>query len=244
MNIQLDDGVQFGLGVFETICLRDGKPEFLDWHLERMNDSLQALGIDQKVTREEVEAWLAAADPASFEELQALKIMVSAKNKIMTLRHNPYTDEKIARGFKLDFSKVRRNDTSPLVYHKTMNYGDNILEKRRTRDLPIDEVIFLNMKGQICEGSTTNVFFVKNGGIFTPMKRCGLLPGVMRRFVMEHFPTPEMILYPETVDDAEECFVTNSLMGIMPVTQFGDREFPIGPVTREVMDAYRKADKY
>lgn len=241
MNIQLDDGVQFGLGVFETICLRDGKPEFLDWHLERMNHSLQALGIDQTVTREEVETWLSDSTP---EKLQALKIMVSAQNKLMTLRHNPYTDEKIARGFKLDFTQVRRNETSPLVCHKTMNYGDNILEKRRTRNLPIDEVIFLNMKGQISEGSTTNVFFVKNGGIFTPMKSCGLLPGVMRRFVMEHFPTPEMILYPETVDDAEECFVTNSLMGIMPVTQFGDKEFPIGPVTRKVMDAYQSAEKY
>ncbi|MCQ2500262.1 MAG: aminotransferase class IV [Lachnospiraceae bacterium] len=240
MNIQLDDGVQFGLGVFETICLRKGRPEFLEWHLERINGSLTSFGIPQQVTIEEVQEWLSEeSKDEPIEDLAALKIMVSDKNKHFLIRHNPYTEEVIEKGFILDYSSVLRNETSPLVYHKTMNYGDNILEKRATKQRGIDEVIFLNSKGAVTEGSTTNIFFVKEGHILTPHHSCGLLPGVMRRFVMEQVQVEEKVIEPDDIAHMEECFVTNSLMGIMTVNTIGNHSFKNDAITRQLQELYR-----
>ncbi len=165
--------------------------------------------------------------------------MVSGENKLFTLRENPYTEEKTEKGFSLAYSPVYRNETSPLVAHKTMNYGDCILEKRRCSSLGVDELLFFNSRGELCEGTTTNVFFVKEGRLYTPEVSCGLLPGVMRRFVLTHFPVTEGRFTREELRTAEECFVTNSLMGIMPVNRIEDTVLPQGPVTRGIIDFWR-----
>lgn len=236
MEIILDEGYQFGLGVFETISVEKGRPLFLSQHLERLYHSLKELGIQGGVTEEEVMKYLSS----KTGERYALKIMVSEKNCIFTTRSNPYTPEKIAKGFQLAYSKVYRNETSPLVCHKTMNYGDCILEKRRSASLGADELILKNSRGEICEGTTTNVFFVRDGQIYTPGVSCGLLPGVLRRFIMESFPVSECILKEEDVLQMEECFVTNSLMGVMPVTRLEEKTFSPGRVTRICLEAYER----
>mgnify|MGYP000553325310 FL=1 len=63
----------------------------------------------------------------------------------------------------MDFSSVRRNETSPLTAYKTLNYGDCILEKRGAGKAGVDERIFLNTRGELAEGTLSNVFFLKEG---------------------------------------------------------------------------------
>jgi len=87
MKILLDEGYQFGLGVFETIAIEKNRPLFLDWHLERMSHSLRELGISQTVTERQVMAYLVS----HRTDRAALKIMVSEKNILFTMRPNPYT---------------------------------------------------------------------------------------------------------------------------------------------------------
>ena len=81
MNLLLDDGFQFGIGLFETICIKDKKPILLDWHLERINNSLKEFGINQTITRDEVLQWLTEHEN-EMKSLQALKLIVSEKNKL------------------------------------------------------------------------------------------------------------------------------------------------------------------
>ena len=237
MNLLLDDGFQFGIGLFETICIKDKKPILLDWHLERINNSLKEFGINQTITRDEVLQWLTEHEN-EMKSLQALKLIVSEKNKLFLFRDNPYTDEIISKGFHLDYSQVLRNETSMFTYHKSMNYGDNITEKRRTKNSDIDEVIFLNSKGQITEGSTTNVFFIKDNVIYTPKRACGLLPGVLRRYIIEHFECEETVIYPQDIQDMDECFVTNSLMGVMTVTDLAGKHFETDCIGKQIQARY------
>lgn len=244
MQITLDEGYQFGLGVFETISVEQGHPLFLPWHLERLHHSLEALGIRPRtvdITEASVLSWLSSRQKEQALDHHALKIMVSAENCLFTLRPNHYTPKQYQEGFRMDYSNVYRNETSPLVRHKTMNYGDCILEKRRAGTLGLDELILCNSQGQICEGTTTNLFFVREGILYTPPLSCGLLPGILRRFLLTTFPVREQVLTPGDALAMEECFVTNSLMGIMPVTALAGKIYPIGPVTRACMDAYRTA---
>lgn len=241
MQITLDEGYQFGLGVFETVALECGRPVFLDWHLERLGVSLKELGISRSITEGEVQDYLTSIKEGegaqAFLDHGALKIMVSEKNSLFTMRENPYTPEKRRRGFRLVYSSVYRNETSPLVRHKTMNYGDCIMEKRRAASLGADELIFRNSRGEICEGTTTNIFFVREGRLYTPPVFCGLLPGILRRFILERFPVTECVIREEDVSKMEECFVTNSLMGVMPVNCLGEKKFS----TREQAEVCQKA---
>ena len=80
------------------------------------------------VTEEAVHKFIA---DQSEEETRhgAVKVVLSGENVLFQMRGNPYTEEKYLRGFVADISKVKRNETSQLVYHKTLNYGDCILEK-------------------------------------------------------------------------------------------------------------------
>lgn len=139
----------------------------------------------------------------------------------------------------MDFSSVRRNETSPLTYYKTLNYGDCILEKRKAVKNGIDEQIFFNTRGEICEGTTTNIFFRKAEKLYTPKKECGLLSGVMRRFVMEETEVEESILLPEQIEAFDECFVTNSLMGIMAVSSLGGVVFRERTAAKQLQMIYQ-----
>lgn len=234
MNIVLDEGYLFGIGAFETVAVYD-RPVFLDRHLARLAETLEFLGIQSRVTEDEVSAYLEEKNIRAG----VLKIVVSGENKLFLTRENHYTRKDYERGFVMDFSEVRRNESSPFTYHKTLNYGECILEKRRAAARGLDEVVFLNGRGEICEGAVSNVFFVRKGKIFTPKLSCGLLPGIMRGYVTECFDVEERKIFPDSLGEFEECFVTNSLMGIMPVSRLGAYEFAKRDTIRRLQKKYR-----
>ncbi|MDO4453547.1 MAG: aminotransferase class IV [Eubacteriales bacterium] len=234
MQLLLDEGYQFGLGAFETIAVEDGIPVFLEWHLERLRRAMQFMGFWHEISPEQVK------QHAEKTGQTVLKLMVSKENLVFVTRKNHYTKEQYDRGFQMDFSPVRRNETSPLTYHKTMNYGDCILEKRRAVESGIDERIFLNTRGEICEGTTTNIFFRRAQKLYTPKKECGLLPGVMRRFVLSEAEVEESVIFPDQIKTFDECFVTNSLMGIMPVQSLDGHLFRERTMAYHLQSVYEK----
>ena len=243
MKIELDQGYQFGLGAFETIALEHGHPVFLERHLNRMEKAAEFLKLgsleSRGITCEEVLDYLVNI---AEEEKQhgALKIMLSEKNVVFQVRGNHYREEQYRQGFVMDFSEIRRNETSPLVGYKTMNYGDCILEKRAAAEAGMDERIFLNTCEEISEGTISNIFFVRGGKLETPAMGCGLLPGIIREYLCETEEAEETVIYQEMLNHYEECFVTNSLMGIMPVKQLGDRTFTQFGRTLDLREKYLK----
>ena len=76
--------------------------------------------------------------------------------------------------------------------------------------------------------------------IYTPKVSCGLLPGILREYLCDTEEVEETYIYVQDLKWYEECFVTNSLMGIMPVRQIGGIRFEEDKVTRELMRRYRK----
>ena len=243
MKIELDQGYQFGLGAFETIALEHGHPIFLERHLNRMEKAAEFLKLgsleSRGITCEEVLDYLVNI---AEEEKQhgVLKIMLSEKNVVFQVRGNHYREEQYRQGFVMDFSEIRRNETSPLVGYKTMNYGDCILEKRAAAEAGMDERIFLNTCEEISEGTVSNIFFVRGGKLETPAMGCGLLPGIIREYLCETEEAEETVIYQEMLNHYEECFVTNSLMGIMPVKQLGDRTFTQFGRTLDLREKYLK----
>lgn len=235
-----DEGYYFGIGAFETIAVEAGTPVFLEQHYERLNRALKFFELDIPMREIERKAEQCLKEPGMCEGRKVLKITVSPGNLLVASRENTYREEDYERGFCVDFSRVRRNETSPFTYHKTLNYGDCLLEKRRAKAAGIDEPVFLNMKRIISEGASTNVFFVKAGQVITPEVSCGLLPGILRGYICRVCEAEEREILPEEVRECEEMFLTNSLLGVMPVTSFGQYQFPSQKKGRELLRKYRE----
>lgn len=235
-----DEGFYFGMGAFETIAVEYGKPIFLQQHYERLQRAMDFFGIKMPMEniKQKVEQTLAAAEMQNGRKV--LKITVSPENLLVTTRENVYGRSDYERGFRADFSEVRRNETSPFTFHKTLNYGDCLMEKRRAKERGIDEPVFLNMKGEISEGASTNVFFIRQGRILTPPVSCGLLPGILRGYICDAFDAEERVVTPEEAFGCEEMFLTNSLLGVMPVVSLGTHCFASQNRSRKLLEEYQR----
>ena len=239
MLIELDEGYSFGLGLFETILLYKGKPVFLDEHLARINKSITNLELKiEKLEKDEVLQYL--NKNKNILEYEVLKIVLSEKNRLFLKREYTYTEKDYQRAFSLNISEVRRNENSIFTFHKTLNYGDNILEKRKSKKLGYDEPIFLNSKNQITEGAISNIFIVVGDKIYTPKLSCGLLNGIVRQYIVSNYDVIESEIDLEFLNNADEIFLTNSLFGIMPVNNLEKKVFKSQEISKNILQNYKK----
>ncbi|WP_010291693.1 aminotransferase class IV [Clostridium senegalense] len=221
-NITLDDGYSFGRGCFETILIKE-KPILLKEHIKRLNDSLKILKIDKTITVNEV---MEKIETLKIKD-KALKIMVSRENVIYNSREIAYKESDYSKGFNITISNVKRNENSDLTYIKSLNYLENIIEKEKAKNKGFDEVIFLNTENYIAEGAVSNIFFIKNDIIYTPSIECGILPGIIRGFLVDNIENIgyKIVKGRFTKDELLNCdgaFITNSLMGIMKINSLDD----------------------
>lgn len=232
-NAIIDQGIFFGKGVFETILVLN-KPVLLNEHMERLKSAVLALNMEP--LQEEIESFILALNIKN----KALKVTVTDSNIIITDRIIPYTDKDYTDGFKLTFSKVIRNSTSRLTYIKSTCYIENILEKQQAVEKGYNDVIFMNEKGYITETSAANIFFVKNNKIFTPTIVDGLLNGIIRTWIIQNYQVEEKSLTIDEIKKCDEAFITNSLMGVMPVSVIDDKKYKNDKVYKIIRDSYEK----
>jgi 4-amino-4-deoxychorismate lyase len=104
--------------------------------------------------------------------------------------------------------------SDPWLRHKTSVRKAYDLARR---DMPqgVDEVILLNNRGEVCEGSISSVFAEIGGRLFTPALDCGLLPGVLRAEMLEDGRCSEAVLSPADLRRGTRLFVGNSLRGLI-----------------------------
>ena len=118
MNLIFDDGYQFGLGAFETIPIYQGRPVWLEAHERRLRHTLEYLGIELSFDWERrLWEYVYSMGKGGW----VLKILASDKNINFTSRANPYASMTVRPGYVIALSSIRRNETSPLVRHKTFN---------------------------------------------------------------------------------------------------------------------------
>lgn len=240
MKVHSDEGFFFGIGVFETIAVEHGNPLFLGKHYDRLKKGMDFFHITVPMHRIETEVDLCLEQPEMKIGRKVLKITVSPENLLVTTRENPYKESDYQKGFSLEISNVRRNETSPFTYHKTLNYGDNLWEKRGFKEKGVDEPVFLNTGGAVSEGASTNIFLVKSGRIITPSVESGLLPGILRGYICEKYEVEERLIQREELFGCEEMFVTNSLLGVMPVRSLGEHGFSQRRISSQLLREYQE----
>lgn len=232
----LSQAFMFGYGLFETLKVKNGQIIFFDEHMNRLKSGAEILRL--KLDRELDDILKDCMKVIQFKELShgVLKISlvkdISGDSLLVTCRENTYKSDDYLRGFKTEFSDMKRNNHSLLVTVKTNNYLENILEKQKSAERGFDEVLFLNTDNSVAEGAVSNVFWMKDETVYTPCESCGILPGIVREKVIlclkrlgielkkGEFTKDELL-------EADEVFLTNSVMDIMPVCAIEDKEFLI-----------------
>ncbi len=125
-----------------------------------------------------------------------------------------------------------RNHLSPLVGLKSLNSLENILGRREAAAAGADEGLFFNIRGDLAEGTVSNVFLLQEGGrLVTPPVGSGLLPGIAREIVLAVGGALGLTVSEETVarhdfQSAREAWLTNSLLEVMPLVSLDG--VPIG----------------
>jgi branched-chain amino acid aminotransferase group I len=262
-----DHGFLYGYGLFETMRAYRGDIFRLDRHLSRLYRSAEALGLTHSVIASEAKQSLEAAcrETLRANKLKEARVRLtvsagegdiipdpdscSAPTVLITARSfTPPSPQEYERGFKAMLSSLRRDSQSPLSRLKSTSYLANILARGEAKAAGGDEGIVLNEKGCLAEGSVSNIFLVSKGVLVTPSLESGILPGITREAVLEiarslNIDAAEREVGLAELTQAEEAFVTSSLLEIMPLTWFDGKAIGAGKpggLTRKLMAAYRK----
>jgi len=235
LKLGLIDGVTYGYSVYEKLMILHSKPIFLKEHFKKFKNSCDILKIHFEYTIEEVEKQI-------HELLDKMKL-VHGGIKLMILKkgtdsefliiplENPYKKEEYERGFKVAISSFKRNPYSLITEMKTTNAIERIYSLHGARDEGYDEVLFFNTSNYITEGAISNLFFFKGATIYTPAKDCGIYQGVIREKVIElasrRYEIKEGFFNLSDIEGADEVFLTSSLLGLMPVSRVGKKNFNV-----------------
>jgi branched-chain amino acid aminotransferase len=239
----LDHGFTVGDGVFETCELAGGRAFALTRHLHRLRRS--ADGLDLVLPPEdELRAAVAAVVDAWGTATGRLRITVttgagplgSDRGHATPTLVIAATTARAPRPMRVHVVPWTRNERSAVAGLKTTSYAENVVALARARAHGADEAIFGNTRGELCEGSFTNVFVETADEVLTPPLDSGCLAGVTRELVLEWaagagFPLRETAMPLDALRTAEHVALTSSLRGVVPVIAVDDREIPPGPLT-------------
>ena len=242
----LGDGFMFGLGLFETIKVQNGRSVFFSDHFERLRHSAGELGLPFTAAAGELRARCEQCVSANGLGEGSLKIVVfqdtDGPGELIAARKKAYFPEHYERGFALKtFSGGQREGR--LFGLKTVNYLGNLQAKQAAKAAGCDEALFIDSAGLILEGATSNVFVVKGGEVLTPPLDGRILPGIARNRVLQLLSNGRECAVPaQLLSGADEVFVTNALLGVMPVVAVDQQRYDLNrnPVTKSLMEAYRK----
>ncbi len=176
-------------------------------HLERLRASAAQLGI-------EIAALDAALEAVEADRPRRMRLTVDAGGQVEVTLHE-FTPEPQGRTWRLSVSEARLIATDPWL---TVKSTERHLYDRTRADLPegVEEVIFLNSDGAVCEGTITNIFVDRGDGLETPSLSCGVLPGVLRASLIAEGRVREAVLTPGDLAGARALYVGNALRGLIP----------------------------
>ncbi len=229
----LDRGFLYGDGLFETIRIYQNMPFLLEKHLRRLLCAAKTVAINAPSIGELESAARRILAQSEIQE-GVLKIIITRGSGERGLRFSadiratlvmiltagiPYTEGMYQRGFSAVFVPDKR----ALADIKSLSCLVNVMANSCAQDLGAQEALFLK-DGFVTEGTMSNVFVAKNGRLMTPSLEQGILPGITRELVLRlagnlGIEVCEASLKKKDAQSADEVFVTNSIIEIMPVVR-------------------------
>jgi 4-amino-4-deoxychorismate lyase len=245
-----DRGFSYGDGCFETIAIRNGRPLLWSLHMNRLRDGCARLGIRWNFGAPDLEA--ACGRLAGTAERAVIRVTVTrgvgGRGYRPTAEASPTwvassfpwpdgVEEKRLQGVALTWCEMVLSCNPRLAGIKHLNRLEQVLARSEWGD-EFEEGLMCDAEGGVREGTMSNVFFIENGILRTPALADGGINGIMRDRVMraardDGLTVEEGRYTPENLNTARAVFVTNSIIGIWPVTRLDNKSYSLHPtVTR------------
>ncbi|MCM3900385.1 MAG: aminotransferase class IV [Pyrinomonadaceae bacterium] len=250
----------YGRGVFTTVAIYNGTPFLWPNHWRRLMDHAGRLAIDCSGCTEQ-------GVGEALKKLISVNRVGDGRARVILLARSgrDFWKTKIPGGKKTDLlimtgeaqkvpqagmslavSPYRLNTSSPLTGIRSLNYLEQVLSWEEAQAREFDEAVMLNERGEIVSVTMANIFWVKDGTVYTPTLSTGALAGVTRAAVIElankHFiPLIEGVHELSDLTEADEIFLTSAGLGLAIVTTFDFRRYSIvaGSVAVRLRDAFR-----
>lgn len=269
----LDRGFLYGDSVYEVVRTYGGRPFEIERHLRRMERTAERIGLSlpprEKILSELARTLDAAQNPESYARIVVTRgegqfglgaHLAEGQHRLVILVRplTPPDEQVYARGMTMAIARTRRNPPQALdPALKTGNYLNNILALREAHEAGADDAILLDLRGQVTEATTSNIFFAQHGGMLvTPPLALGMLEGVTRAVVMEVARGEGVMVREEphgaeALAAADEVFVTSTLREVLPVTALvflessGEQRRAVGegkpgPLAQRLRAAFRR----
>jgi len=257
----MDSGFLYGAGLFETMRSRNGVVFRLPDHLDRLFQSAEALSIVHPyekpyisdaigkvlqangLTEARLRLTLTNGPLAESEEQRKPTLLITAAES------RPYPAQYYTTGALVILCPFRQNPTDPTCGHKTTCYYPRLLALNLAHQKRAAEALWFTTDNRLAEGCVSNVFLAKNGTLYTPPVETPVLPGIARKTVrqlasQQAINLVEKDLYITDILEADEVFLTNVVMEVLPVIQVekhtvGDGK--VGPIAKKVRESFLQA---
>lgn len=255
-----DHGFLYGAGFFETFRTYEGHVFLFEAHMERLKSALKEYKISMPFNDAEILTIVKILNEDANNTDGYFRLNVSAGVHDIGLAPSVYETPNVILFRKELPSVVRRTEKAGVwletprnlpesaVRQKSHSYLNNVRGRLELSSLKELEGLFVTNEGFVAEGVTSNVFWVKDGALFTPAIETGILPGTTRAFLMklaEEVGTKvNEGLYPKrVVEEADEVFVTNAVQELVPLRQLAAIQLPgaQGVVYQTMHDLYDRA---
>ena len=252
-----DRSFLYGDGLFETLCIVNGKPFRWAQHMERLRSGADFLGIKIPLGGQALEKFAAELIAKNQMPNALLRLTLSRgvglrgyspkgadkPTLVMTLHPAPEAAGIGSAGWKLITASFRLPAGETLSHFKTANKLAQVLARAEADAVGADESLLLNTDGFVVEGASSNLFWVQSGAVCTPPMTSGVLAGVTRATVIElchelALPAREIAVTPEVLRQVEGVFLTLSSLGVMAAGELDGLPLRQSPLVEKLGHAY------
>jgi len=224
----LNRALFYGENTFTCFLLKNGVYENLSLHLKRLKKSVEFIFQEDFILykSEIIEALEEMkADGLFYFRITFYKKLNGELDFFILSTPHKIIDETIHLGV----SEYPRPESILPSYVKVGNYLESQMQIREANKFGFNELVYSSPDGYVLEASTSNMFIVVNGVIFTPSLRSGILDGVVRQELLnfletQQFPFEEKDLTLDDIDNADEVWLTNSIKGFRPAKTYMKKE--------------------
>jgi branched-chain amino acid aminotransferase len=259
-----DHGLLYGDGVFEGIRCYNGNMFKFSEHIDRLYNSARAIALEIPMTKEEIENAIKDTLDANNMKDSYIRLVVTrgigklgldpfncAKPQVIIITDiiELYPKELYEKGLDAVVVPTIRNHYEALNPKiKSLNYLNNILAKIECINAGAAEGVMLNKDGYVAECTGDNIFIVKDNEIITPPTYAGILIGITRNVVIDLATEAGIVVKEEQITRydlyaADECFLTGTAAGIIPVAKIDGRQISSGApgkITRSLLEKYHE----
>lgn len=236
-----DRSFLYGDAIFSTMCVRDGGIELWPLHWQRLQHSMQRLGfaaIDQHDVEQQLRPWLSS-------EPRVVKIQVSRgfsqrgyspsniNNPQLYISAAPMPDYQGQQqlGVQLELAQLRLGCQPLLAGVKHCSRLETVLLKQEAEQRGCEDLLVCDSTGYIVEATAANVFWLQDGVWYSPRLTQAGVAGVMRELLLQSMPVTLVDWTVSQLHAVQAMFLTNALMGVVPVNRFAQQVLELGPVS-------------